>query len=272
MVQKAKYRKDYFVSVIIPAYRQEKTIVEDTKKIQKALKTELTDNFEIIIVVDGNADNTFGKARKIASKNIKIVGYENNRGKGYAVRFGMVRSRGTIVGFIDAGMDLNPNGLIPLISFLEKEDMDIVIGSKRHSKSKVRYPLDRKILSIISQLFIRFLFGLNVRDTQVGMKFFRREVLEDVLPRLLVKRFAIDIEILAVAYHLGYRKIGESPVGITFNFTGSIVSQNLFVSIIRTFIDTLAIFYRLKILHYYDNASKRKWKYDPELSFRVNVG
>lgn len=93
-----------------------------------------------------------------------------------------------------------------------------------------------------------------------------------VLPRLLVKRFAIDIEILTVAYHLGYQKIGESPVEITFNFTGSIVSQNLFKSILRTFLDTLAIFYRLKILRYYDNTGRRKWKYDPELSFRVNVG
>lgn len=270
-MERKQTKKQNLVSVIIPAFKQERTIIKDVQRIKDVL-SQLPYKFEIIIVVDGNVDKTLQKAKNIASKNIKVVGYENNRGKGYAIRYGMVRSKGTIVGFIDAGMDLNPNGLLPVISFLEKENMDIVVGSKRHEASKLRYPLDRKILSVISQLFIRFLFGLNIKDTQVGMKFFRRKVLEDVLPRLLVKRFAIDIEILAVAYHLGYRKIGESPVEITFNFTGSIVSQNLFISVIRTFVDTLAIFYRLKILHYYDNASKRKWKYDPELSFRVNIG
>ena len=269
-MQKKAGRKD-LVSVIIPSYKQAKTIVEDVARIERTLK-QLEDKYEIIIVVDGNVDKTIEKAMKIASKNIKVVGYKNNRGKGYAIRYGMVRSKGTILGFIDAGMDLNPNGILPLITYLKREHMDIVIGSKRHKASRVNYPFNRKLLSILSQLFIRFLFGLNVKDTQVGMKFFQREVLEAVLPRLLVKQFAIDIEILVVAYYLGYRKIGESPVEITHNFTDSIVSENLFRSITRTFLDTLAIFYRLKILHYYDNTSRRKWKFDPELSFRVNIG
>jgi glycosyltransferase involved in cell wall biosynthesis len=259
------------VSVILPAFKQERTIVKNARRIEKVL-TQLPHPFEIIIVVDGLVDQTFQNAKKISSKNVKVFGYENNKGKGYAVRYGMVRSRGNIVGFIDAGMDLNPKGLSVLVDKLEREKMDIVIGSKRHKDSKVKYPYNRQVLSILSQLFIRFLFGLNVRDTQVGMKFFRREVLETVLPRLLVKRFAIDIEILAVAYYLGYRNIGESPVEITHDFEGSIVSQNLFGSILRTFVDTLAIFYRLRILHYYDDVSKRKWKFDPELNFRVNVG
>jgi len=116
------------------------------------------------------------------------------------------------------------------------------------------------------------LFGINVKDTQVGMKFFQRKVLEDVMPRLLVKRFAFDIEILAVAYYLGYKRIGEAPVEISFNFTESIVSQDIVSAISKTFWDTLAIFYRLKILRYYDTGNKRKWKYDPELNFKVNVG
>lgn len=268
-----KIRKRDLVSVIIPAFRQEKTIVRNIRRIEKALRA-LSYPFELIIVVDGMVDQTFSQAKKLASRNIKVVGYESNRGKGYAVRYGMVRSKGSIIGFIDSGMDINPNGLSIPVNELKRDKMDImdiIIGSKRHAQSKVVYPMDRKILSVLSQLFIRTLFGLNVKDTQVGLKFFRREVLEDVLPRLLVKQFAFDIEILVVAFHLGYRKIKEAPIELTLNFTESIVSQNLFKVIVKTLIDTLAIFYRLKILHYYDDTSKRKWKFDPELNFRINV-
>lgn len=159
------------ISIIIPAFKQEKTIVQDARRIERVLK-KLRDRLEIIIVVDGYVDKTLQNAKKIASNKVKVFGYENNRGKGYAIRYGMVRSKGNIVGFIDAGMDLNPKVIPSLIGYMEKEDMDIVIGSKRHTGSKVHYPLDRKILSVFSQLFIRFLFGLNVKDTQVGMKFF----------------------------------------------------------------------------------------------------
>ena len=259
------------ISIIIPAFKQEKTITRNIRQVDKALRG-IGYEYEIVVVVDGTVDATLREGKKLASKRIKVVGYDTNKGKGYAIRYGMVRSRGSIVGFVDAGMELNPKGLLVLLEYLEQYHMDIVVGSKRHKDSKVIYPVDRKVLSILSQLFIRLLFGLNVKDTQVGMKLFRREVLEDVLPRLLVKRFAFDIEMLVVAFHLGYKKVGEVPVEINFKFPQSVVSQNLFRVVLRTFWDTVAIFYRLKILRYYDNASKRKWKFDPELNLRINIG
>ncbi len=264
-------KRQHLVSVIIPAFKQEKTIREDILRIKNVME-ELRYDYEIIVVVDGQADETFKNAKKASSNKVIVVGYEHNHGKGYAVRYGMVRSKGDIVGFIDSGMDLNPNGLSILIEQFEWHDADVMIGSKRHPSSKVKYPLSRKIISLLSQIFIRVLFGLNVRDTQVGMKFFKRKVIEDVFPRLLVKEFAFDIEILAVAYHLGYKKIFEAPVEIKYNFKKSLVSQSLMSALFKTFWDSLAIFYRLKILKYYDNNNKRKWRYDPELNFRVNIG
>lgn len=269
---KTPTNKPHLITVIIPAYQQEKTIAKDLHRIQKVL-SQSPYHFEVIVVVDGIVDNTFKNAKKVSSKyNVKVYGYDNNRGKGYAVRFGMMRSKGDIVGFIDSGMDLNPNGIAMLLEHFQWYKADIIIGSKRHPVSKVQYPFSRKIISYSSQIFIRSLFGLNVRDTQVGLKFFRRKVLEDVLPRLLVKQFAFDIEILAVAYYLGYRKIYEAPVELKFNPRTSGISHKLFYSLWKTFWDTLAIFYRLIILRYYDDSSKRKWKFDPELNFRVNVG
>jgi hypothetical protein len=173
---------------------------------------------------------------------------------------------------VDSGGDLNIDSLSYMLEQFKFLDADIVIGSKRHPLSKVHYPLVRKILSWGYQKVIRVLFGLNVRDTQVGMKLYRRKVLEDVLPRLLVKRFAFDIEILSVANHLGYTKIYEAPIVLEFNNASSITSKSFWIIIWNMLIDTAAVFYRLRLLRYYDNTNKRKWKFDPELNFRVNIG
>lgn len=263
--------KDPKISLIIPAYKQEKTIEQDLKRIKQVMD-QLRYRYEIILVVDGKVDKTYENAKRLRSNKIVVTGYEHNHGKGYAIRFGMAKAKGEIVAFIDSGMDINPNGISMLLEHFEWYNADAIVGSKRHPVSKVNYPLDRKVASYLSQILIRVLFGLNVRDTQVGMKFFRRGVIEDVLPRLLVKQFAFDIEVLVVAYHLGYKRIYEAPIELDFNLKMSIVSQNLFPVLLRTLWDTLAIFYRLKILKYYKDSSKRKWKFDPELNFRVNTG
>ncbi|KKR78463.1 MAG: Glycosyl transferase, family 2 [Microgenomates group bacterium GW2011_GWB1_40_9] len=241
-------------SLIVPVYKQEKTIKANILSILDVLKT-ITVPFEIIPVIDGILDNSEGEIKKIKDSHVHVVGYKNNRGKGYAVRYGFAHAGGDVIGF------------------LEFQDADVVLGSKRHPDSKVDYPTYRRILSWGYQQIVKVLFGLNVTDTQVGMKLYKRKLLEDVLPRLLVKHFAFDIEILAVAYHLGYRKIYESPVEINFFFSKtSMVWSKLFRVIYNMITDTLAVFYRLKIKRYYDNASKRKWRFDPELNFRINVG
>lgn len=263
------------ISLIVPCYKQERMIVRDLKRI-KAVLDQLRYPTELICVVDGKIDRTFERAREFAQKydNIKVIGYDTNKGKGYAVRFGMSQSSGDIVGFIDSGMDLNPNGLAILLEHFEWYNADIIVGSKRHPVSKVYYPWQRKVLSMGYQFLVLILFGLKVRDTQVGMKFFKREVLEKVLPRLLVKAFAFDVEILAVANYLKYNRIYEAPVDIKLKFggTSTVTSQKFIKTVTAMLIDTLAIFYRLRILNYYSDRNHRKWKFDPELNFRINIG
>lgn len=263
-------KKRLLLSVIIPAYRQEKTIIKDLKNIQSVLEQNRFD-YEIICVVDGKVDRTFEEARKTNSSKIKVIGYEQNRGKGYAVRYGMARAKGNLVAFIDSGMDINPNAISMLLEHMKWYGSDIIVGSIRHSASKViGYPLKRRILSIGYHFLIRFLYGLRITDSQRGIKIFKREVLEKVLPRLLIKTFAFDIEMLSVANCLGFKKIHDGPVEMD--------ARKFKYSSIRTstawsmFIDTLAIFYRLNILHYYDNKNKREWVYDKDLDMRINVG
>lgn len=243
------------LSVIVPAFNQEKTIVRDIRNIEKILKD--TDfNFEIIVVNDGSSDDTYARSAKIRSVNIKVIGYKTNQGKGHALRYGMMRAKGDIIGFIDAGMDIHPNGFAMLLNHMAWYNADIIVGSKLHPVSKVNYPLSRKILSWGYRWLTHQLFGFKIRDTQVGIKFFKRKVVRDVLPRLLVKQYAFDVEILAVSYKLGYTRIYEAPVEIRFR-SNTITSVNLWVTIGNMLRDTFAVFYRLKILHYYQKKYRK---------------
>lgn len=246
-------------------------VVANLTRIERTLQ-ELQYDYEIIAVVDGMMDKTYQNAKKITSRKIQVVGYKQNHGKGYALRYGMARSKGEIVAFIDGGSDLNPTGLQMLLAHFEWYKADIVVGSKWHPVSIVKYPLWRKIISLGYGTLVKMLFGLRIKDTQLGMKFFRREVLNDVLPRLVVKKWAFDIEILAVARRLGYTKIYEAPVELNWSEVESNLSKSIFTAIWETFVDTIAIFYRLRILRYYDDENKHKWVYDPDLNYRVNVG
>ncbi|MFZ5366177.1 MAG: glycosyltransferase [Patescibacteria group bacterium] len=265
-----RLRGKELLSVIIPAYKQEKTIRRDLRRIEEVLK-KIRYDYEIICVVDGMVDKTFEEARKLKSRKIKVVGYEKNYGKGYAVRYGMAKSKGDIVAFIDAGMDINPEGIPMLLEHMVWYNSDVIVGSIRHSASKVYgYPLKRRIYSFGYHFLTKLLFGLRITDSQRGLKIFKRQVLEKVLPRLLIKAFAFDIEILAVARRLGFERIHDGPVEMDARkFKYSSVGFNTIWSML---VDTLAVFYRLRILRYYDDHNRRKWRYEPELNFKVNIG
>ena len=207
-------------------------------------------------MIDGKIDNTSKEAKKIKSNKLKVYEYNNNQGKGYAVRFGMSKAKGDLISFLDAGMDISPKGIMMLMAHMDWYNADIIVGSKKHPVSKVNYPILRKILSLGYHLGVRILFGLDLSDTQSGIKIFRREVVEKILPRLLVKTYAMDIEMLAVAKYLGFDRIYEGPIEVTFSKLTSAVRWN---TSFKMAWDTLAVFYRLKVLHYYDDKNINNW-------------
>ena len=262
---------NHFLSVIVPVYKQEQNIQKDLQNINQVLG-QIRYDYEIIVVIDGTkVDKSYQQAKKIKSSKIKIYGYPNNHGKGYAVRFGMAKTKGDYIAFIDAGMEIDPNGLSMIIEHMEWYNADIIVGSKRHPASQVDYPLDRQIISFGGHLIARFLLGINIHDTQAGLKIFKRPVLIKVLPRLLIKNYAFDLEILSVANYLGFKNIYEAPIKLNYDFT-SLTHATGLKTIYQCLIDALAVFYRLKILHYYDDKNKRKWVYNPDLEMRINTG
>jgi glycosyltransferase involved in cell wall biosynthesis len=243
------------LSVVVPAYKQEHTIKKDLENIDKTLQTGLSDkyDYEIICVVDGLLDNTEKEARKVKSKHLTIESYLENKGKGYAVRYGMRKAKGELISFLDSGMDISPKGIMMLMAHMEWYDADIVVGSKRHPVSRVNYPPLRHILSYGYHMGVKMLFSLPLTDTQSGIKIFKRKVIQKILPRLLVKRYAMDIEMLAVARHLGFERIYEAPIEVRFDKSTSRIRWS---TAFHMAWDTLAVYYRLKILHYYDTSRK----------------
>lgn len=236
------------LSVVIPAYRQVNTIVDDITHLNTVIST-LSSSYELILVIDGNEDGTLGAIRQnLFLPHLKVEYFDHNQGKGAALRHGLSRCRGELVAFIDAGNDIDASFLKIMLAEFKLHNADIVIGSKKHSLSEVSYPWLRRVYSTGYQLIIRLLFNLKIRDTQVGLKLCRREVLAAVLPRIVVKKFAFDLELLVVANHLGFKRIVEAPVRIKYNFSSTIGVNTIWY----TLVDTLAIFYRLRILRWYD--------------------
>lgn len=235
------------LSIIVPTYRDGARIYANLVKIDRALAS-IGETYEIIVVSDGNVDNTHDEARRLDAPHVRIYHYTRNMGKGFALRYGMARSHGDIVTFIDGDGDIDPALIAPYLQIIHKTGADIVVGSKRHPDSQVVYPLLRRIYSMTYQALLQVLFNLEVRDTQVGLKLFRREVLAAVLPRIVVKRYAFDLELLVVARHLGFSRVVEAPVHIGQRFS-STINRRAIMSILW---ETAAIFYRKNVLHYYD--------------------
>lgn len=257
------------VSVIMPAYNEAEHILKNLSETVATL-TDFGIDFEIIVVDDGSPDHTWLIASRELHRhrnNVRVVRYHANQGKGNALMCGTWYATGDYVVFLDADMDLHPMQLPTFFGIMAAENADVVVGSKMHPLSRVNYPVVRRLWSRGYYTLVRLLFGLPLRDTQTGLKVFKAEVLRRVFPKVLVKRFAFDIEVLAIAHHLGY-KVAEAPV--TLEFTRRFGRIKI-PDVINIFLETIAIYYRLHVRHYYDTI-RFAWDaphYERDVEIRV---
>ena len=258
------------ISIIMPAYNEGENIFENIRTTHEVIHEACLDA-GIVVVDDGSSDNTLEEIERAAGtfENVTAARNPYNMGKGMALRTGFDRADGDIVVFLDADLDLHPSQIKKLLAELEKGPYDVVVSSKHHPESKLSYPLKRKVASYIYYMIVRVLFGLPVRDTQTGLKIFRREVLDDIFHRLLVKAYAYDVELLATAVRFGY-SVHEVPVILEFK-RGLDWGRINMSDVAKIFIDTLAIFYRLRILRYYD-AERPPWPHDEQQALVVSRG
>jgi glycosyltransferase involved in cell wall biosynthesis len=238
------------VSVVVPAFNESADIARNLRAIFATFSSFAPD-FEVILVDDGSKDETWRHAAESAFPTpgkVRILRYDRNRGKGYALACGTRHASGRYVVFLDADLDLHPDQVPHLYDVMVAEDADAVIGSKWHPQSAVDYPLWRRLLSRGYYMMVRVLFGLPLRDTQTGLKLFRAEPLKRVTARLLSKRFAFDVELLAVMHRFGY-KIVEAPVELRSKRPLARMRPS---DVWYVLVDTMAIFYRIYLRKHYD--------------------
>jgi glycosyltransferase involved in cell wall biosynthesis len=243
------------LTVVVPVYNGGDEIVGNVEEIRRIVAGALPDEeVELVVVSDGSIDGSAERLLESRSDDrIRVIHYDRNLGKGYAVKAGALAARGDWVALVDADLDLDPGAIPMFLDVARSRGLDFAIGSKRHPESIVVYPRSRRAASWCYQQLNRFLFRLDVRDTQVGLKVFSRGVVDDVVPLLLVKRFAFDLELLAVSTALGYGRIEELPVRLDYRFSGSGVGSR---AALQALWDTAAIFYRLRILRTYDRKRR----------------
>jgi glycosyltransferase involved in cell wall biosynthesis len=238
------------ISVVMPAHNEGRHIYANIRETGRVFR-EAGVEFEIILVDDGSIDDTYAEAQRAREivPELRVKRYDTNSGKGNAVKTGWGMATGAAVVFLDADLDLHPAQLDTLFRIMREQDADVVIGSKRHPDSKIEYPLRRKIISDLYAAVLWVLFGLPLKDTQSGIKLFKKRVLDVVFPYVECKRYAFDVELLAYAHAAGY-KIVESPIVLNFRRErrwGRIGLRTL----VRTGIDTLAVYSRVRLSRRY---------------------
>lgn len=210
----ARYGVGVYLSVIIPAYNEEKRLTKTLIEIDKYLKAQSYD-YEIIVVNDGSKDETGKVVKELFSEieNLRLIDNKDNHGKGYVVRQGMLDAQGKFRIFTDADNSTSINQIEKMWPEFEK-GFDVVIGS-RDIKGAVLDPpqsWSRILLGNTFNLLVQILCGLwGIWDTQCGFKCLTAEAVKDIFPKCRINRFAFDPEILVVAKKSGY-KIKEIPV------------------------------------------------------------
>ena len=205
-----------FLSIIIPAYNEEKRLPNTLEQVFRFLE-EQSYTSEVIVVENGSNDRTYETAKEFTKqhKNLHLI-HDAQRGKGGAVQRGVREARGEYVLFCDADLSMpveEINKFLPPAL----NDFDIAIAS-REAPGAVRYnePYYRHLTGRVFNMLIRLMVLPNLQDTQCGFKCLRAEVARDIFRFQTLTGWAFDVELLYIAHHHGYRVI-EIPIDWYFN-------------------------------------------------------
>ena len=203
-----------YLSIVISAYNESKRIGKTIERINEYL-TQQPYRYEIIIVDDGSSDDTNKIVQSFIKNSVhfRLVDYAPNRGKGYAVKTGMLTATGKYVLFTDADLSTPIEEVERFISIMESGNYHMVIGSRGLADSEIlkHQPWFREKMGKIFNRFVHLLVFPGIKDTQCGFKLFRREIISPLFTKQTIDRFSFDVEILYLAQKLGCR-IKEEPV------------------------------------------------------------
>ena len=202
------------ISVCIPMYNESRVIEGSAKELAAYMQKTFSD-YEIVFCSDGSTDGCDEIVRKLNLPNVKVIGYEQNQGKGYAVRTALLAATGDICMFTDADLAYGTEVIERVYkTFEENPDADMVIGSRNlHKDGYEGYTFLRKLMSKVYIKVLCIAGGFKLSDSQCGCKAFRREAVKKIFPRCEVNRFAFDFEAILWAIKMNM-KIVEMPVKV----------------------------------------------------------
>lgn len=208
-------RPNVSFSLVIPAYNEEKRLPASLRDI-KSFFANFGSQVEIIVIIEKSTDRTVETARAetAGDERFHIIDNKVQRGKGYAVKCGMLRAKGDIVFFMDADLSTPLAEVVAFLTyFSEHPEVDVLIGSRAHAKSNVikKQSWLRRNMGRTFNKFVQALSIKGIEDTQCGFKAFRARAAHEVFSRQTLDGFAFDVEALLLAKELGY-KIAVLPV------------------------------------------------------------
>jgi len=200
------------LSLVVPAYEEQDRIAATISTVRAALG-DLDGGFELVVVDDGSSDATAARAREAGADQVLV--HERNRGKGAAVRTGVLAARGRTIAFTDADLAYAPSQVLTLAEQVEA-GADVVVGSRAHAgtQTMVRARPIRVVGGRVINLLTRSVLRGRHRDTQCGLKAFRADAARFVFERTRVDGFAFDVEIFVIVERNGLRLV-EAPVTVT---------------------------------------------------------
>jgi dolichyl-phosphate beta-glucosyltransferase len=202
------------ISIIIAAYNEEKRIRPSLFKVKEYL-TALDMDYEIIVVDDGSTDYTSKVVTDLTPDipHLKVIRYGTNMGKGYALRKGVLASKGEIVLLTDADLSTPIEELSRLLPLIYNNTCDIAIGSRALALSKIikKQHRWRQSMGKLFNKIVKIVVLDDFSDTQCGFKMFSGDIASGLFKEARINRFAYDVEILALAKKKGYR-ISEVPI------------------------------------------------------------
>lgn len=198
------------LSIIIPAFNEEKRIISSLKRIESYLQ-KTGRKAEIIVVDDCSEDHTAAVVATYPSQRVRLLKNPENRGKGFSVRKGVMNAKNQIILFSDADLSTPIEELQKLEQHLS--GYDIVIGSRNIAGSRIerKQPWFRSTLGKLFPLLVSLLVFKGIKDTQCGFKLFRAAIAKKIFSKTTIERFGFDVEVLALAQKKGY-KIKEVPI------------------------------------------------------------
>ncbi len=191
------------ISVIIPAYNEEKRILPTLDKILAVMENQEED-YELLVVNDGSRDQTEKVVLSLDHNKIKLLSYEQNRGKGGAVKYGVEHARGEYIVFTDADLPYPPENILSACEKLS-QTAEVVLGKRVLAENGNAYPWYRKCMSAIFGLFVRLTLKVKEKDTQCGFKAFRKEAAQAIFQRMTLSGWGFDVEMIYLAEKLGFQ-------------------------------------------------------------------